>query len=634
MTDTTNSAPLLTDPYANPTLNCDVVMKGGITSGVVYPLAIAELAKDYRFRNIGGTSAGAIAAAAAAAAEYARRKGTGGTGFAELEKLPEWLREKSKGVEGSNLFALFQPHHLAVPIYSVIVAGLKKEGRKRRVLRAALTEFAGGAFAGAALGITIGVLAVAFARGAGLWLALLGAAIIAIAGGVVGMAVSAGSSATKGIVGNRFGMCSGAGGVGYGAAEALTPWLTDLIDRIAGIGEEARGESIPREGEAPRPLRKPLTFGDLWGTDDPLAKHEIELQFVTTNVTHGRPHRLPYETAGLYFDPAELREYFPDWVVDWMIARPYRPKKPHKKRKARRFRGKKGLHLLPSPADLPVVFGARLSLSFPVLISAVPLYAVDFELPEETRTQERCWFSDGGLCSNFPVHFFDRSLPAWPTFAINLRDMPAGAKLDPDETNNSEIVQRNGDGLAAWWTRFDHGGALTQLGGFLSALGFAAKDWHDNVQLKVPGYRDRVVHVHLSPNEGGLNLDMPKELIDALGTRGREAAKKLGDRFSPLGDGTVMTWDNHRWIRFRSTVHLLEEELREMRETLAGDPSYGALIHSADPPSYDWASATQRQKTLDWFDGLLNHPFLTAPKPITEPDTPRPRPELRIVPRI
>jgi predicted acylesterase/phospholipase RssA len=45
---------------------CDIVMKGGITSGVVYPLAIAILAEDFIFKNVGGTSAGAIAAAAAA----------------------------------------------------------------------------------------------------------------------------------------------------------------------------------------------------------------------------------------------------------------------------------------------------------------------------------------------------------------------------------------------------------------------------------------------------------------------------------------------------------------------------------------------------------------------------------------
>ncbi|MNJ28190.1 hypothetical protein D3C77_227190 [compost metagenome] len=39
---------------------CDLIMKGGITSGVVYPLAIVEIAKAFRLRSIGGTSAGAM----------------------------------------------------------------------------------------------------------------------------------------------------------------------------------------------------------------------------------------------------------------------------------------------------------------------------------------------------------------------------------------------------------------------------------------------------------------------------------------------------------------------------------------------------------------------------------------------
>ena len=55
---------------------CDVVMKGGITSGVVYPKAMVTLAKCFRLKYIGGTSAGAIAAAAAAAAEFATRTGS------------------------------------------------------------------------------------------------------------------------------------------------------------------------------------------------------------------------------------------------------------------------------------------------------------------------------------------------------------------------------------------------------------------------------------------------------------------------------------------------------------------------------------------------------------------------------
>ena len=54
--------------YSHPERDCDIVMKGGITSGVVYPYAVCELAKTYRLVNVGGTSAGAIAAAAAGAA--------------------------------------------------------------------------------------------------------------------------------------------------------------------------------------------------------------------------------------------------------------------------------------------------------------------------------------------------------------------------------------------------------------------------------------------------------------------------------------------------------------------------------------------------------------------------------------
>src|SRR5262245_33683283 len=69
--------------------DCDVVMKGGITSGVVYPLAVLELAKSHRFHSIGGTSAGAIAAVVTAAAEYGRQC----RGFNRLVKTVEDLQQ-------------------------------------------------------------------------------------------------------------------------------------------------------------------------------------------------------------------------------------------------------------------------------------------------------------------------------------------------------------------------------------------------------------------------------------------------------------------------------------------------------------------------------------------------------------
>src|SRR5947209_496830 len=57
-----------TMPPPPPSRQCDLVMKGGITSGVVYPAAVMALKDTFRFRSIGGTSAGAIAAALTGAA--------------------------------------------------------------------------------------------------------------------------------------------------------------------------------------------------------------------------------------------------------------------------------------------------------------------------------------------------------------------------------------------------------------------------------------------------------------------------------------------------------------------------------------------------------------------------------------
>ena len=49
---------LVVTSESTPERFCDMVMKGGITSGVVYPLAVTKLAERFVFKNIGGTSAG------------------------------------------------------------------------------------------------------------------------------------------------------------------------------------------------------------------------------------------------------------------------------------------------------------------------------------------------------------------------------------------------------------------------------------------------------------------------------------------------------------------------------------------------------------------------------------------------
>src|SRR4029077_21022960 len=74
---------------------------------VVYPWAIVELAREYRFKNIGGTSVGAMAAALTAAAEDSRRYGSVAGLNEVLLKLPRKLGDAVNGK--TKLFSLFQP---------------------------------------------------------------------------------------------------------------------------------------------------------------------------------------------------------------------------------------------------------------------------------------------------------------------------------------------------------------------------------------------------------------------------------------------------------------------------------------------------------------------------------------------
>lgn len=102
--------------------NCDLVMKGGVTSGVVYPDAIFGISRVFDLKSIGGTSAGAIAAAIAAAAQYRRVRcqhdpsvGDPESGFARLRDIPEYLGEDD------HLFRLFAPNQATKVLFRIIV---------------------------------------------------------------------------------------------------------------------------------------------------------------------------------------------------------------------------------------------------------------------------------------------------------------------------------------------------------------------------------------------------------------------------------------------------------------------------------------------------------------------------------
>ncbi|MBC6962758.1 MAG: hypothetical protein DWB48_08525, partial [Nitrosomonas sp.] len=217
---------------------CDLVMKGGIASGVVYPRAIRRLSEHYRFRGIGGTSAGAIAAAITAAAEYQRRENNGSReGFNLLGSLPEELgSEVKKGKY--KLLSLFQPQPATRRLFAVLVRTLNKSSTKSRwfsVFQGLLIAY----WPATVLSI---IVALAVAQ-SGAWLAAFLLLVIALP---LSIGYWVYSDITGNVVANGFGLCNGMSR--EGEPEALTPWLHSKIQKAAGLDAKD----------------KPLTFGDLW----------------------------------------------------------------------------------------------------------------------------------------------------------------------------------------------------------------------------------------------------------------------------------------------------------------------------------------------------------------------------------
>ena len=609
--------------YAHPTRACDVVMKGGITSGVVYPHALCELAVTYRFAKVGGTSAGAIAAAAAAAAEHGR----GRRGFEKLAALPAWIGD------GDNLLGLFQPQVGTRRYFRLLTAGVGRTGMSKgmHVAGAALVGFPLTAIAGVAPGVALLVLALWAGQGALAVCAVVAGSLLALLGLALALAARVAFGLPRALGRNGFGLCSGL--TAHRGTPGLTPWLADLLDDLAAKDDEG-----------------PLTFGDL-------RAKGIDLQVMTTNVTHRRPHRMPWSSREFLFDPAELRLLFPERVVAWMEAHPPPVGEGRSAdRMRRRLDALAPLRPLPEPDDLPVVVAARMSLSFPLLIAAVPLHALDMtsrstraalEAVEDGRAPPQplvagvCWFSDGGIASNFPVHFFDTPLPTRPTFAIDLDGFHPDHPRRADEVANVYLPSSNAGGLLDTWHRIEPKPGIRSLTGFVSGIVRTMQNHVDATLTHQPGYRDRIVHVHTAPDEGGMNLAMPPDVIEALTRRGQAAGRALVERFAETpGTAPGLSWDNHRWVRYRSTLAALAEQLERLaqawQETPDGERSYRELVDrggDVGPAGYRFASEEQRALALTLTE-LLAEAGSRSADAETPLDRGSPRPEAvaRIVP--
>ena len=591
----------LRDPHTYPpssalTDRCDLVMKGGITSGVIYPHAVCQLAITRRIQRVGGTSAGAIAAGAAAAAELGRDGATAASGFARLASLPDLLAETTKGGH-TRLYLLFQPQRATIPLYRLVSVLIGRGGKLSKILRGIVASIRLLRPTPALLGVAIpAALLVATIIQTSLW-GIIAAAILLVVGFVIAVVSSLVARLGRDLPKNHLGLCSGMRSPG-GDQPALTEWLADEFDRIAGRPTDAA----------------PVTFGDL-------TAHEIELAMFTTDLSAGTQVKLPFTSRIWAFDPVEFEQLFPKRIVDWMVAHPPAPRNDDDSEVYQAFAAH-GLRPMPLAADLPIIVGVRMSLSFPVLLSTVPLHAFDYALKNPAIVRHR--FSDGGITSNFPIHFFDSALPNQPTFGINLIGTD---KIETDQWSNISMPDSNQQGILARTQ------SIETFGAFVGALKNSVQNWADSMQTRVPGYRDRIVAVKHTKSEGGMNLDMDPAVVLGLAERGRYAGQRA-DHFDFV---------NHRWVRLRSFLAVLEDVIVPAGKTLraprpsADVPTYPEMVAGKPPSSYrdPWdraAGGVVVDAIVALADAYQSVSTQAEPTPF-EDGAPSPKPQLQIRPK-
>jgi len=744
-TDTANASCM------NPEQECDLIMKGGATSGLVYPPAVLALKDQYVFRNIGGTSAGAVAAAFTAAAEYNRHGKV--SGFEKLRQINLKLQGLDAGAQQSGtgpsanpvteptyLVDLFQGTRATQPLLNIFkrmaeyIRTIKrielKAGRLSRigtclglVWSIVKDSKVPGVWTGALYGALVGVLLAAVLTGiigvlswwmTGSWIGLRWALAVLgtffgltslVLGGLAGGLYRLFRIAVTEVPRNKFGICNGLNDPEndrYRDKPAVMQWLHNSIQDIA-------GRSLTEAD-------KVLTFSDLVGPDPKDPK--IKLEVMVTNVSEGRPYVLPFDEPFI-FRKQDFDKLFPEPIVTRLTGN------------ARTIAGiklpkEKGYYFLPKGDDLPVAVAARMSMSFPLLFSSVPLYALPLwareliepdakgknyclnieSAPIQVPPQSLCeltvggtpaadpkhlksalqkkkrwdddakayapkpedliphWFSDGGIASNFPIHFFDQWLPKSPTFGITLRYLPdysdeeranrnyldsMESSKGPEERNigkkirvaqtspkvaRPDLVVLPGpeDAVPLEWQHILYPDtAEPRLGavpGFLGAVIKTMQNYRDNSQAGLPSYRERVAQVRLKPDEGGFNLAMGTEAIKGVVEKGQSAGQKLNRDFNKK---------HHQWARLRVLISELDAKFRKIRDDKR-DVEFEELVkvqqtnagYPFREPSADWVlEVTNRVQTLRTaMDSWKVHPETVHLEAGTPP------PVLRVTPGV
>jgi predicted acylesterase/phospholipase RssA len=612
-----------------------MIMKGGITSGVVYPQAILRLARKYRFRSVGGGSVGALVAALTAAAELAR----GDRGF-------ERLNDKRNELSSEGFLTLrFRAPEQTRPALELFLAILNARNEAangtsrfrsytKHLGSVLIREYRNDLLAGFVIGAIVGIVLLSLLA-EGLRSPLSEAdlsSVMIVVGFAVGLLGAVGGAIAKfvnimwrKVPRNQFGLCRGSGAPGTAEQPLLTDWISRAINFIAGIQVDG----------------KPLTFADLKSADD--ETRHVELKIMTTNLNQTTPYLFPRKPDTFLFCEDEMLQFFPPNVVGCMI----------KNAPQTDVRLPEGFHIFPKEDELPIVVPVRMAISFPILLSAVPVWTVkraawdskpiDQPVSLTEADLRRNLFSDGGICSNFPIHFFDAWLPKRPTFGIDLTSIP-------DKNDDFILDDISCPGPASdfapskvWLPRADQrdnilSSKICNLLHFGMAIFYSAQNFRDTMQSQLPSYQERIVHVTLSSEEGGLNIKMSPPRIESMQAKGLEAGEILcGERFS---------FERHQWVRLRVLMGLLKKNLSEMEEALRMEPGevackvkkYSEILRAVDedfpfyPEGWDDQLADTIADTLEALGALLDgFPEARFFDPVSPYEI---RPELRITPDL
>ncbi len=138
-----------------------------------------------------------------------------------------------------------------------------------------------------------------------------------------------------------------------------------------------------------------------------------------------------------------------------------------------------------------------------------------------------------------------------------------------------------------------------------------------------------------------MNLTMPPAVIQALTLRGQAAGRALVERFAETpGTEPGLSWDNHRWVRYRSAVAAIARQLEQFgqawRARPEGERSYAELVERPDdvgPAGYRLSSDEQRALILAVTEALAAAGARSEEGPgDVARGSPRPEPVARIMP--